>query len=218
MQLATLCRGAPSPERTAAAMELHRRFPASERHVLPTEFGNVIRAFETHPRRRYGMDGIAIWPRISTKLSDGERTELEEVTTDFAFWLNTLAVVAVGGALLFVERPWHPPGGALQTALIELCVIGATGLACLWTYRQAIAAAVRWGDPVRAAFDVHRLELYDDLGLARPATRKDDVISGDAVSRMLWFAEPIPDALRAPSTGDDTAPAAVPKHPQGAMP
>ena len=155
------------------------------------------------------MDGIAVWPRISAMLTDGERTELEEATTDIAFWLNGLTVIATGGVLLFAERLWHPPGSAIETVLIELCVVAFTGFAVWWTYRQAIAAAVRWGDPVRAAFDVHRLQLYDTLGMARPATRKDDEAAGEAVARLLWFAEPIPEPLRAVTTGDGIGRAAV---------
>jgi hypothetical protein len=194
-----------SPQRTAAATELHRRFPASEATILPTEFGNVIRAFETHPRRRYGMDGIAVWPRISTMLSDGERSELEEATTDLAFWMNGLVVIAIAGPVLFIERIWHPPGGIAETALVELAVAAFTTLAVWWAYRQAIAAAIRWGDPVRAAFDVHRLQLYDALGVTRPTTHLADKAAGEAVARMLWFAEPIPDQLRARATADASA-------------
>lgn len=205
-QLIIICEEAPpSAQRTAAAMELHRRFPASEATVLPTEFGNAIRAFETHPRPRYGLDGIAVWPRISTMLSDGERTDLEEATTDLAFWVNALTVIALGGVLLCVERLWHRPGGPIMTLLVELGVVAFTVLASWWAYRQAISAAARWGDPVRAAFDVHRFQLFDSLGIRRPASHAEDVIAGDAANRMLWFAEPIPDDARAGSTDSGRA-------------
>ena len=145
----------PSAERTAAATELNRRFPASER-LLPTKFGNAIRSFETHPRSRYHLDGIAIWPRLSGLLAEGERSELDDATTDLAFWVNGLTLVTIGGAVLFLERLWHRPGGSLETIGVELAVIVVTTLLVWFMYRQAVSAAIRWGDPVRAAFDVHR--------------------------------------------------------------
>jgi hypothetical protein len=186
-----------SPERTAAAMLLHRRFPPEER-VLPTEFGNAIRSFETHPRARYHLDGIAVWPHIASMLTDAERDDLEESTTYVAFWVNALTLVAVGGTALFVDRLWHRPGGVVETVLVEAAA-SVTTLSLVWLmYRQAISAAVRWGDPVRAAFDIHRLELYGSLGLRRPTTQKDDEVLGTAVNRLIWFAEPLDDELRSP--------------------
>jgi hypothetical protein len=189
-----------SPERTAAAMELNRRYPAIEK-MLPTEFGNAIRSFESHPRGRYHLDGIAVWPRISAMLTDGERSELEDASTDLAFWVNALALVTIGGTLFLFERLWHRPGAAAETIAVEAAVIVATTALGWFMYRQAITAAVRWGDPVRAAFDVHRLELYSSFGVRQPTTQDDDKVLGDALGRLIWFAEPVPDELRT-STAD----------------
>lgn len=186
-----------SPERTAAATELNRRFPAPER-LLPTKFGNVIRSFETHPRSRYHLDGIAIWPRLSGLLAEGERSELDDATTDVAFWVNGLTLVTIGGAALFLERLWHRPGGTLETIVVELAVIVVTTLLVWFMYRQAVSAAIRWGDPVRAAFDVHRFELYSSFGVRRPVTESDDKVIGEALARSIWFGEPIRDELRSP--------------------
>jgi hypothetical protein len=197
-----------SPERTRAAGELTARFPPEDRLVLPTELGNVIRAFENHPRERYGLDGIPIWPTIVALLNDSERAELEDVTTDVAFWLNGLVVVVVGGMLLFAERLWHPPGGTLKTVAVEVAVAAAVGAMTVWMYRQLIAASARWGEPVRAAFGVHRFELYDRLGVRRPHTEKDDLEAGRAVNRLLAFAEPLPLEWRVNATAG-TAPASA---------
>jgi hypothetical protein len=193
-----------SPERTQAVRQLTERFPPEDRLVLPTELGNVIRAFENHPRERYGLDGIPVWPLVVTMLSEGERSELEETTTDVAFWLNSLVVVVVAGSVLFAERLWHPPGDSIETALIELAIAAAVIGMVTWMYRQLIGAAIGWGKPVRAGFDVHRLELYDRVGVKRPHTREDDVAAGKAVNRMLAFAEPIPLRWRATPPGTPT--------------
>jgi hypothetical protein len=187
----------PSDERTRAAGDLTLRFPPDDELVLPTELGNVIRAFETHPRERYGLDGIRIWPRVATMLSESERAEIEDTTTDLALWVNGLAVVVVAGVLLFAERLWHNPGGALATFGVELALVIAVSALAHAFYRQAILAALRWGEPVRAAFDVHRLPLYDALGMRRPLNPAEDVASGKLVGRLLAFAEPLPEEWRA---------------------
>jgi hypothetical protein len=187
---------APSKERTRAATDLTTRFPPEDRLVLPTELGNVIRAFEMHPRERYGLDGIAIWPCIEAILSEEERPEIDEVTTDVAFWLNSLFIFGVFGSLLFAERLWHRPGGAISTIAVEIAVVASVSVICAFMYRQLINAAIRWGNPVRAAFDVHRLELFDRLGVRRPGTRDEDIEVGRAITRMLAFGEPLPASLR----------------------
>ena len=187
---------ARSTARTNAATELNRRYPP-EGHILPSEFGNVIRSFEQHPYTRYGMDGIVAWPRISMMLSDSERAELEQATTDLAFWLNSLCVIAGGGSLLLVERLWHQPGGVVQTVLVEAAILFFVWAIATWMYRQAIAAARRWGEWVRAAFDMHRLEAYDRLGVRRPLSPEEDLASGEAIDRLLIFGEQLPDVWRA---------------------
>jgi len=202
----------PSLERTLAARDLTKRFPPADDLVLPTELGNVIRAFETHPRERYGLDGIAIWPRIAAILSEKERLDIDEVTTDVAFWINGLVIVGVFGSLLFAERLWHRPGGAIVTFAIEIAVVISVTVIGTFIYRQLISAAIRWGEPVRAAFDGHRLELYDRLGVRRPVTADDDKVVGDAINRMLVFGEPLPDRVRAAHTPSTTSPDAGKAH------
>lgn len=196
---------ARSKARTDASRKLHEWFPSDDARVLPTRFGNVVRAFETHPRQRYGLDGIAVWPRIATLLSDGERAELDEATTDLAFWINLLVMVSLGGVLLFAERLWHRPGDSVATAGVEAAILVATIVLAVWMLRRATAAAARWGLPVRAAFDVHRLELYEQLGLRRPASQLEEEAVARAVGRLVAFGEPFPDDVRAtaPNDADD---------------
>ena len=56
-----------------------------------------------------------------------------------------------------------------MTLVVELAVIGAVAAISIWMYRQAITAATGWGELVRAAFDIHRLEVYDRLACDGPA-------------------------------------------------
>lgn len=63
----------PSPLRTAptsvdralvARLERRRHHrPVAPADYLPTPFGNVLRAAETRPTLRYGLDSLVVWPR-----------------------------------------------------------------------------------------------------------------------------------------------------------
>lgn len=191
-----------SAERTKDALRLHRSFPAKRDSVLPTEFGNVVRSFETHPRRRYCIDGITVWPRIQMLLGDQEQQQFVDATTDVMFFANIQVLVIPTGLLLAVNAAIRAPtfvGAVVRCGAILLTTVIAYALA----WRATIGPAQRWGLPVRAAFDLHRLELYDRLGVKTPTTVEEDRVIGKALSRMLLYAEPIPDECRRP-TAEET--------------
>jgi hypothetical protein len=41
-----------------------QNYPAHLNDVLPTRFGNALRAAEDHAVQRYGFDGVTFWPRL----------------------------------------------------------------------------------------------------------------------------------------------------------
>ena len=126
----------------------------------------------------------------------------EDATTDVMFFVNIQVLAAPVGLLLLANaaaRASGIPSVVVRCGLILL----ATALVCLLAWRASIGAARRWGTPVRAAFDLHRLEVYDRLGVKTPTTREEDEVFGRAMSRMLLFAEPIPDACRKPATTEE---------------
>lgn len=190
--------GPKSDARTTAAQELGRCFPARREKILPTRFGNAVRSFETHGRKRYGLDGISSWPRIAMLLDDAEREQVTDAQTDVAFFLNVSVLAVAAAAFLVVDKLVHPAESTAGTALL-MAVIIISGTVVYWgSYRASTAAAMRWGSPVRAAFDLHRLELYDQLGLVQPADQQHEESIARAASRLLLYGEPIPDAYRQP--------------------
>jgi hypothetical protein len=197
-RLAAALDGPAGPDRTAAARRLHTCFPARRDLLLPTEFGNVLRAFETHPRLRYGLDGIAIWPRVAMLFNDTEKAEVEEASADVQFFTNLMVVTVLAGLLLAVDAAAHADGAGHGVLYVAIGLAATAALSAIW-WRAAISAARRWGSPVRAAFDLHRLELYERLGVKTPQTAAEEQVVGTAVNRLLMFAEPLPDACRAPA-------------------
>ena len=68
----TLPKGSPHAELVGRRLGdisrvLEKRFPDGENLVLPTRFGNVVRAFEVYPRRQYQIAAIEIWPRLPSR-------------------------------------------------------------------------------------------------------------------------------------------------------
>jgi hypothetical protein len=161
---------------------LDTTFPRAQ-DILPTRFGNVVRAFENYAHDRWGLDAIPVWPRIEALLSEQERDLHVAAKTYVAFFLNCIVVASLVGAALIADAVVNQP---LSSLWLWLYVVPF--LLALLFYRFAVDAAARWGSEVRSSIDLHRLELYERLGL-RPPHDIDDERSNiaPAVTNLLLY-------------------------------
>lgn len=173
-----------------AWQQLNRGFPGEGR-LLPTRFGNAVRAFEDAIYARWRLDGIAVWPRIEPLLSEQEQELHSNARTDVAFFTNSaLAAWAVGVTLVADEVAFAPVG--IQYGWLYAIPFAVGYL----LYRGAIGAAVRWGTEVTASVDLHRLELYDRLGFRAPLGLGDERERiARPLNKFLLFGEDLPDDL-----------------------
>lgn len=96
--------GHPDPE----LAENHRErlqsavtdFPDKPGDVLPTRFGNRMRAFEVYSRVVYGLDAIPAWPRLQAVLPAQIRERLDEAKAQVDFAVNLL--VGATAALIWL--------------------------------------------------------------------------------------------------------------------
>lgn len=176
----------PKKERQRALVRLDRFFPKSETALLPTRLGNAIRAFERHSNVRWGLDGITIWPRIEALLSAEERELLAEAKVTFYVFLNAAVGAFAVGVCLVVDKALHAPDAAASWPLYAIPFVLGYVL-----YRAAIGPATDWGDSVRSSIDLHRLELYEKLGVRAPTSFSDERALGVKVSQVLHYGEPL---------------------------
>jgi hypothetical protein len=137
-----------------------RSFPSTLSRVLPTKFGNTIAAFEDYPRTRYGIDSIALWPRLIPILKEKDFIDYvnqEKAVLDFV--LNMFIVVIVLGLeLMYVYLFLQAVGMALGIGLVSIVI-------ALVLFEGMVIAARQWGMSVRVAFDLYRQDLHQSLGL-----------------------------------------------------
>jgi len=171
----------------AVRRKLVTYFPPAA-YILPTRFGNVLRAFESYPGEAYGADGVAVWLRLGavmpkefTDALDSARAQVNCVL-NLLYILGGIGLVSLGVSLR--HTPWpqvFAAAGAPHASLTwhPLFVAGVAELAGAYlAYEAAIVLAVGWGALVRAAFDCYLPQLAAQLGYAMPAT--------DAARRAFW--------------------------------
>jgi len=170
--------------------ELEFNFPDGESRVLPTKFGNRIRAWEDYARTRWSLETVVIRPYVEAMLSDQETDLRTSAETDLSFALNMSVLALVLGMTLGIDRAAEPP-----PSLLFIAACTAPLLLALAFYEIAGVAAVAWGNTVRATVDLHRLDLYERLGVRQPTTAAETAELGKAINRMLLYGEVLPDAL-----------------------
>lgn len=184
--------------RQSAAWHLDRRFPQWESRLLPTSYGNTLRATADYAWSRWGLDLEAVEKHITLLMSDGERDQHTDARTDLAFFRNatlgTLAILAVlvADEITHGALDWKP---AVSLYIVVFLIAAAM-------YGQTVSALDRLGRLKRASIDLHRRELYGKLGLRAPADFREDRDMARAVNRCLLWGAPVPDYLAAAAPDD----------------
>jgi hypothetical protein len=187
-------------ERMNLMIELAQRYPYREDLVLPTAFGNTVRAFETYPNAMYGFEGIDGWARILTVVPKEYRELIDDVKSQVDWWVN-LGALSFFFLLEFwicilykwkLSLPWE------YHVLNLLVPIGIfTGLNYFFMWR-AVSSAIGWGDFVKSAFDAYRFDLLERLDIDIPRTRAEEKTTWLKYSQAILYrkASSLPELKR----------------------
>lgn len=186
-------------EYTRLSVRASTLFPSEQRLVMPTAFGNAVRAFEDYPRAMYGFEAITGWSRLHGVVPAAHREEMGNLRASMTLWVNLwllsgvtaveyLILAGRAGALPLVQS-W--PGRLAW--VLPACVAAA-----LVAYRMACDAAVQWGEWVKAAFDLFLPDLCRQLGYDRPTTPAQERELWEHLSAAISFRDPAELAKLAP--------------------
>lgn len=143
------------------------RFPDDEDWLLPTAFGNTIRAFEVYSRVMYGLDAIMGWERLIAIIPKDYRTFIDSAKAQTDFWINLwfLSLILLCEYILTLIKIRN---------FNLFWFIPITILLAFFTAYRARIAAVEWGNYIKASFDVFLPELYEKLGFHSPSSRDEE--------------------------------------------
>jgi hypothetical protein len=177
---------------------LSLEYPEHEGSVLPTAFGNAIRAFESYPSVIYGIDAIGGWPRIQLLLSKDAQALINDAKALVDLWINItalalgLAIVSSITAFLKVT-PLCPSIKDAQVPVSWLLIAVISYFAAFVAYRFAVDAVPAWGNQVKSAFDCYLPALAVQLGFdLPPAPEQRRKIWIDQSQQWLYNEKPEP--------------------------
>lgn len=176
-----------------ALARLADEFPEQKDLVLPTRFGNVVRAFERYPQVVYGIDAINAWARLQAVIGEAYCLLLDEAKAQLDLlvnlWFGALMICALHLSLLawaLIEGngvPRHLGWGAWA---IPIAALAAALLAAKW----AQSAAAQWGALVKGAFDLYRGELCRQMGLEMPRSIEHERAMWTTVAQTMLYRLP----------------------------
>lgn len=170
-------------QRNKLLRERAEQFPDDERWLLPTAFGNTIRAVEVYSRVMYGLDAIVGWNRLLAVISKEYAVQVDDAKALMDFWVNlwflSLVVLAEYLGLVLYTRQFN-------TLFIPLVIVGLALFACV----RARSTAIEWGDLVKSSFDVFLPSLCKKLGFAKPTTIEEERSLWQMFSQAVIYSNP----------------------------
>jgi hypothetical protein len=144
--------------------------------ILPTRLGNVLRRTELSAGQAYGLDALAILPRVGliappaeTEYLQDQRLQMElAVRTAFLGLLAALATVVI-----MLGNGWW--------VLLALLPYGVGYLA----YRGAVVVAMSYSTAVAMLIELNRFALYERLRLEHPADTNAERKTNADIMRLL---------------------------------
>ena len=163
-----------------------QRFPSKLEQVLPTKFGNAIRALEDYPRAMYDFDSISGWNRLNAVIPKEYRELIDEARGEMNFWMNlwfiTYIILLEYAILVLVHRAMP-----LSWFVVPLLVSSLFFLS-----EQTTKAGIAWGEWVKSAFDLYLIDLLKQLGYKPPANLEELRELCLKLSRVMIFRQTKP--------------------------
>jgi hypothetical protein len=145
---------------------------------------------------------VTIWPRLEALLSADDRDLVVNSAINFNVFINASVGALAVGTCLVVDEAVNAPQPASSWPLYAIPFVLGYVL-----YRGAIGPATDWGDSVRSSFDLHRLEIYEKLGIRSPTSFSDERALALRVNQALLYGHPLlsDDLWRAENVNDGTS-------------
>jgi len=182
-------------ERNALMRQKAQQFPDEERWLLPTAFGNTVRAFEVYSRVMYGMESIQGWPRLLSIIPEKHHAFLDETKAKMDFWVNLWFI----GLLVICEYI----GAIISTQKINIPILPFVSLILsVFAAWRAKFAADEWGEFVKAAFDIYLQEPCIKLGFSSSVVDGRESHFWRNFSQAIIYRLPSSMPTREPSKSD----------------
>lgn len=181
-------------QRYAIIANYNANFPRPEL-ILPTRFGNILRAAETYPGERYGIDAVELWPRLAHSIPPEGMTLIDQANNECLFLLNSsllasfLSILSLLAAVyqyllstittkhellldyfnLFYQNQLNEYQQVSGLFVLVYVLISIIIIFIAWFFYEASLLNVgQFGLMIKSSYDIYRFNLIEDLHFSLP--------------------------------------------------
>ncbi|MGQ0601340.1 MAG: hypothetical protein ACT4QE_06540 [Anaerolineales bacterium] len=176
-------------QRYRLASHLDRNYPSDITALLPTRFGNILRAAETYSLDRYGIDAVPMWPRLLHVIPSSYFAKIEQSNNQLAFLINCAVLSAVLTLLCIFALGNHMLANHTG-GITSFAVWTAIAAIAFWLfYNASLTIVARHGDLIRGAYDLFRFDLLQSLRVSLPIDLQEEQDRWQGLSEFLVLGE-----------------------------
>lgn len=166
--------------------EYDRSYPSNPEEILPTQFGNILKASEQYSGTRYGLDGVEFWPRLIQVIPKEYQQTIDNSRNELSFLVNMSMLsilfylacfIAVFYSLYVFPVDFSNTDSFFAIAGVTVRYLAAAGLAFICSvffYKASIYSVSSFGLMIRSAYDLFRIDLLRQYKLKIPANLKEE--------------------------------------------
>jgi hypothetical protein len=160
-------------------LRLRQEYPRKPERVLPTQFGNRIRAFEDFAENVHGADAVTVWPALISVVPKDFQAIIDNARANVDFLVNIIFLSFLIGVSVLMRAlyllvqpfdPWAPwmsnlPVSWYFSQILTASIAFAIGILA---YHFSLRVIPGWGHLVRVTFDAYLPALARQLGYELP--------------------------------------------------
>ena len=181
----------------AAAASYDLTYPEALADVLPTQFGNTLKAAENYSGDRYGFDGVSFWPRLVYVIPNDYKLTIDSVRNELSFLVN-MSVLSIIFSLfcvfaIFYSMWTFDVGNFGPVAFFtffmqafQYLLAAAIGMiSCGLFYKASILSVGSFGLMIRSSVDLFRMDLLKRLEVERPRDSREEFMAWQTLSDRI---------------------------------
>ena len=199
-------------QRDALTADYDLRYPPDESLILPTRFGNILRAAEAYSQSRYQIDSVPLWPRLVYAMDEKYMGHVDTANDQCSFLLNSSLLSAIFAVLSFfassyqffllyglfygisgivnITSPANPDVYIQRIFGYFMAGVFALGIAWFF-YSASLLNVTKYGNLIRSSYDLFRFNLLDRLHLKLPPNIQKERRLWENVSEFITIGDAV---------------------------
>jgi hypothetical protein len=179
------------------ASEYSLVYPENLSDILPTRFGNTLKAAENYSGERYGFDGIHFFPRLVQVIPAEYRLNIDAARNELSFLVN-MSMLSITFSMMCILAIFYSmwstdvgSGGAvafisfLDTAIPYFFAAAIGFVSSAIFYNASIFSVSSFGLIIRSSFDLFRLDLLNQFGIEKPKNSIEEFETWNNINELV---------------------------------